>query len=135
MKLKLVAVSIGIAGLLITSSCATAPKPLDPGEVRLLGMVVPEKENIKLHSLFIVSFSFEAEGEPEIKSACFYFADDGPHCYRVTDVNYGLRGTIKVQVRNSNAGAQLLRGYVVYVRDGKVQRSNMVSTHFRTAAQ
>jgi len=78
---------MGVAVLLGISSCATVPKPLAPGELRLLSMLVPEKENIRLHLPFIVNISFEADGEPEIKAACFYFPDDGPHCFKVTDVN------------------------------------------------
>ena len=135
MKLRLVAVLMGVAVLLIISSCATAPKPVAPGELRLLSMLVPEKENIKPQSPFTVSISFEAEGEPEIKFACFYFANDGPYCFRVTDVNYGLRGTIKVQIHTSNPGPQFLKGYVVYIRDGKTQATNTVSTYFTAIPQ
>ena len=131
MKLRLMSALIGFAVLLLISSCATVPKPLAPGELRLLGMDALEKENIKLHSPFIVNIRFEADGEPEIKLACFYFAEDGPYCFKVTDVNYGLRGTIKVQIRASNPGAQFLKGYVVYIRDGKAQPTNTVDTYFR----
>ena len=130
MKLILKAVLMNIAVLLVISSCATVPKPLAPAELRLLSMVVPEKDNIRLHLPFIVKISFEADGEPEIRAACFYFADDGPHCSKVTDVNYAVRGTLKVQIHTNNPGAQFLRGYVVYIRDGKIQPTNMVSTYF-----
>ena len=123
------------AVLLEISSCATVPKSLAPGELRLLSMLVPEKENIRLHVPFIVNISFEADGEPEIKGVCFYFADDGPHCFKVTDINYGLRGTIKVQIHTANPGARLLKGYVLYIRDGKIQSTNMVSTYFRVIRQ
>ena len=123
------------AVLLGISSCATAPRPLAPGELRLLSMLVPEKENIRLHLPFIVNMSFEAEGEPEIKAACFYIADDGPHCFKVTDVSYGLGGTIKLQIRTSNPGARLLKGYVLYIRNGKIEATNMVSTYFRVVRQ
>jgi hypothetical protein len=131
MKFISIAVLMTGAVLLGISSCATVSKPLTPGELRLLSILVPEKENIRLHLPFIVNMSFEADGEPEIKAACFYFADDGPHCFKVTDVNYGLRGTIKLQIHTSNPGARLLKGYVLYIRDGKVQPTNMVSTYFR----
>ena len=87
MKSLLISLLMGVAVLLGISSCATVPKPLAPGELRLLSMLVPEKENIRLHLPFIVNISFEADGEPEIKAACFYFPDDGPHCFKVTDVN------------------------------------------------
>jgi hypothetical protein len=131
MKFISIAVLMIGAVLLGISSCATAPKPLAPGELRLLSMILPEKENIRSHLPFIVNMSFEAEGEPEIRAACFYFADDGPHCFKVTDVSYGVRGTIKLQIRTSNPGARLLKCYVLYIRDGKIQSTNTVSAYFR----
>lgn len=137
MIMKFISIAVLMIGavLLGISSCATVPKPLAPGELRLLSILVPEKENIRLHLPFIVNMSFEADGELEIKAACFYFADDGPHCFKVTDVNYGLRGTIKVQIHTNNPGARLLKGYVLYIRDGKIQPTNMVSTYFRVIPQ
>ena len=133
MIMKCISIAVLMTGavLLGISSCATVPKPLTPGELRLLSILVSEKENIRLHLPFILNMSFEADGEPEIKAACFYFADDGPHCFKVTDVNYGLRGTIKLQIHTSNPGARLLKGYVLYIRDEKIQPTNMVSTYFR----
>ena len=135
MKFISIAVLMIGAVLLGNSSCATVPKPLAPAELRLLSMLVPEKDNIRLHLPFIVNISFEADGEPEIKAACFYFADDGPHCFKVTDVNYGLPGTMKVQIHTKNPGARLLKGYVLYIRDGKIQPTNMVSTYLSVISQ
>jgi hypothetical protein len=134
--------SISIAVLMIgavllgVSSCATVPtKPLAPGELRLLSMLVPEKENIRIHLPFVVHISFEAEGEPEIRAACFDFSGDGPHCFKVMDVNYGSPGTIKVQIHTKNAGSRRFEGYVLYIRDGKIQMTNVVSTYFRIIPQ
>jgi hypothetical protein len=134
--------SISIAVLMIgavllgISSCATVPtKPLAPGEIRLLSMLVPEKENIRVHLPFVVNISFEAEGKPEIRAACFDFSGDGPHCFKVMDVNYGSPGTIKVQIHTKNAGSRRLEGYVLYIRDGKIQLTNVVSTYFRVIPQ
>ena len=136
MKSISTAVLITGAALLGISSCATVSnKPLAPGELRLLSMLVPEKQNIRVNLPFVVNIRFEAAGEPEIRAACFYFAGDGPHCFKVTDVNYGLRGTIKVQIHTQNPGARLLKGYVLYIRDGKIQPTNMVSTYFRAIPQ
>ncbi len=120
--------------LLGISSCATVPeKPLSAGELRLLNASVPEKEKVKVHYPFVVNINFEADDTPEIKMACFYFSGDGPHCFRVTDVSYGSPGTISVQVYSGKEGARFLECYVVYVRDGKAQPSNMVSAYFRAA--
>jgi hypothetical protein len=133
--ISIVVLMIGVF-LLGVSSCATVPtKPLAPGEVRLLSIVVPEKEKIRVNLPFVVDISFEADGQPEIKTACFYFAGDGPHCFKVTDVDYGPPGTIKVQIYSKNPGSRLLECYVLYIRDGKNQPTNVVSTYFRPVPQ
>ena len=122
--------------LLAVSSCATvATKPLAPGELRLLSMVVPEKEKIRVNLPFVVNISFEADGQPEIRTACFYFAGDGPHCFKVTDVNYGSPGAMRLQIHTQNPGSRLLEVYVLYIRDGKIQATNVVSTYFRPIPQ
>ena len=121
--------------LLGASSCATVPVPLSTGELRLLSVSVPEKEKIKVHFPFVVDINFEADGYPEIKEACFYFSGDGPQCFKAKDVNYGSQGPIKVQIHTKNAGSRLLECYVLYIRDGKVQRTNMVKTYFRITPQ
>lgn len=118
------------------SSCATVPtKPLAPGELRLLNMLVPEKEKIKVNLPFLVNINFEAEGNPEIRSACFSFAGDGPHCFKVADVKYGSPGTIKIQIHAKNSGSRLLECYVLYIREGKIQPTNVVSTYYRANPQ
>ena len=122
--------------MLAVSSCATvATKPLAPGELRLLSMVVPEKEKIRVNLPFVVNISFEADGQPEIRTACFYFAGDGPHCFKVTDVNYGSPGAMRLQIHTQNPGSRLLEVYVLYIRDGKIQATNVVSTYFRPIPQ
>jgi hypothetical protein len=122
--------------LLGISSCATVPtKPLAPGELRLLTMHVPEKENVRVNVPFVANITFEADGRPEIRTACFDISGDGPHCFKVVDVDYGAPGTIKVQIRTKNPGSRLLEGYVLYIRDGKIQPTNVVSTYFRVTPQ
>jgi hypothetical protein len=136
--MRSVPISVLIIGVVLlgVSSCATVPtQPLAPGELRLLSIVVPEKEKVKVHLPFVVHISFETDGQPEIKSACFYFAGDGPHCFRVTEASYGSPGTIKVQIYTKNPGSRLLEGYVLYTRDGKIERTNMVSIYFRPPPQ
>jgi hypothetical protein len=134
MKLILKAVLMNIAALLLISSCATVPtKPLAPGELRLLSMHVPEEEKIKVNIPFVVNINFEADGEPEIRAACFYFSGDGPYCFKVTDVNYGSPGTMKIQIRTKDPGSSHLKCYVGYIRDGKIQPTNVISTRFSIA--
>ncbi len=118
--------------LLLVSSCATVPtEPLASGELRLLSMHVPMKGDIKVNFPFVVNINFEADGKPEIRTACFSFSGDGPYCLKVTDVSYGFPGTIKVQVRAKNSGSHALESYVFYVRDGKTQPTNVVGSQIR----
>ena len=129
MKLMLRAFLMGVAVLLVISSCATVPKPLAPGELRLLSMHPPENEKIKVNIPFVMNIHFEADGEPEIRSACFYFSGDGPHCFKVTGVIYGSPGTIQVQIRTKSSGSRHLKCYAAYIRDGKIQATNVVGTY------
>jgi len=118
--------------LLLASSCATvSTEPLASGELRLLSMQVVDRGDIKVNFPFVVNINFEADGRPEIRTACFSFSGDGPYCYKVTDVNYGSPGTIKVQVRAKNSGSYALESYVYYIKDGKVQSTNVVNCNIR----
>jgi hypothetical protein len=129
MKSILKAVLIGVVVLLVNSSCATAPKgPLGEGELRLLSMEVPDNGNLKVGIQYWVTINFEADGNPEIKRACFYWSGDGPYCVNVNvkEVKYTLpHGYFQVPLLalpNSNR----LECYAEYIREGKRQRTNMV---------
>jgi hypothetical protein len=115
--------------ILLVSSCATAPiGPLVPGEIRLLRIDVPHEESIKGNFPFVVNINFEADGKPEIRTACFYWSGDGPYCFKVIDVNYGSPGTIKVEPRAKSFGSYVLETYVLYIRDGKTQPTKVISS-------
>ena len=127
-----IAILIGGIVILLISSCATVSRePIASGELRLLSTHVPMKEDIKVNFPFVVNINFEADGKPEIRTACFSFSGDGPYCVKVTDVNYGSPGTIKVQVRAKNSGSYALESYVYYIKDGKVQPTNLVNCNIR----
>jgi len=127
-----ITVLIGGIVILLISSCATVSKePIASGELRLLSIHVSMKEDIKVNFPFVVNVNFEADGKPEIRTACFSFSGDGPYCYKVTDVNYGSPGTIKVQVRSKNSGSHSLESYVYYIKDGKSQPTNVVGSQIR----
>ena len=126
-----IAVMIGGVVIFSISSCATVPtEPLASGELRLL-RIHAEKGDIRVNLPFVVNINFEAYGEPEIRTACFYFIGDGPYCSKVMDVSYGSPGTIKAHFWTKNSGSHTLEGYVFYVRDGKNQPTNVVSCHIR----
>jgi hypothetical protein len=78
-----------------------------------------------------VNINFEAEGEPEVRTTCFYFSRDGPHCFKVTDVNDGSPGTTRIQIHTKSPGSRLLECYILYIRDGKIRLTNVVSAYFR----
>ena len=132
MKLIRIAVLMGVGALLVISSCATTPKPLAPGELRLLDMNISEPDKIKPNIPFAVNINFKADGQPEIRAACFYFSGDGPHCSKVTDVIYRSpgTGTINVETKTNNDGLIYLECYDTYLRDGKIEATNVMNTHF-----
>ncbi len=116
----------------MVASCATVTtEPLATGEMRLLNIQIPMKENIKVNFPFVVNINFEANGKPEIRTACFSFSGDGPHCFKETDVNYGSPGRVRVQVRAKTSGSYALESYVYYLKDGKVQVTNVVHGQIR----
>ena len=132
MKSIRIALSTGLIILLLVSSCATVPTaPLASGELRLLSVHVPQREDIRVNFPFVVNINFEADGKPEIRTACFYFSGDGPYCIKVTDVNYGSPGTVKLQVRAKNSGSHALESYAYYIKDGKTQPTNVVNCQIR----
>lgn len=124
----LIAVLMGGVILLICS-CATVPTgPLAPGEVKLLRIDVPYEGGIKRNLPFTVNIIFEADGKPEIRTACFYWSGDGPNCFKVLDVRYGSPGTINVEPRAKISGSYVLETYVLYIRDGKTQPTKIISS-------
>ena len=110
-------------------SCATVPTgPLTPGELRLLSMNVLEL-HIDRGIPFKVDISFEADGKPQIKGACFYWSGEGPYCMRRNiDVQYGTLGHLTLRLITNNPGNYILEGYVEYIRDGKIQITNRVAS-------
>jgi len=131
MKSMILGALIGTTFLLMVSSCATVPtEPPAPGEVKLLGIEFQKFGDIRAKFSSVVNINFEADGRPEMTRACFHWASDGPFCYMVTNVNYGW-GTIKVDLPIPpfiSSGSYTLKSYVLYIRDGKQLRTNIVGT-------
>ena len=121
--------SLIMGGILLISSCATVPtRALNPGELRLFKIEVPQEGDSRKGLPFRVNLYFEAEGKPEIKRACFYWSGDGPYCFKINNVKYGPPGMMEVDIRTNLIGSYSLQGYVLYLRDGKTEISNKVST-------
>jgi hypothetical protein len=131
MRSILITVLLSGVVLLIASSCATVPKePLASGEVRLLGMQVPGSGNLVLGLSYNIYFTFDADGKPEMSRACCYWSGDPDrqYCYKVKDVKYGSPGNFSVDLSPPYPDQQRLKCYVDYVRDGKRQRTNAVTS-------
>jgi hypothetical protein len=126
MKGVLTSILMSVAILLAISSCTTVPKgPLEPGEIRLLSLDVPEYGNLKTGVAYRLFIKFKADGHPEIRRACMTWSGDGPYCVGVKNVKYGSDAYLEVPLY-APFGQNRLECYVEYVRDGKVRRTNTV---------
>jgi hypothetical protein len=130
-RFLLIVVLMSGAILLGVSSCATAPtKPLAPGELRLLGASVAGSGFVYYSTYYEVRITFEADGEPTIRRACFNWLGGGPYCYAVKprDVEFGSPGSFKVTLpANLKTGSNLLECYTEYFRqDNKILRTNLI---------
>jgi hypothetical protein len=123
MKGVLTPILMSVAILLAISSCTMVGK----GELRLLSMEVPKSERLRTNVQFWVRINFEADGNPEIRRACFFWSGDGPYCVNVKDVEYGSIAYFQVPLY-ARFGSDSLQCYVEYIRDGKIQRSNAVAS-------
>ncbi len=113
------------------SSCATTPKtPLAPGEVRLLSMDVVGA-GLEAHSSFAVNIFFGAAGIPKIQRVCFYELWRYQYCSEVTDASYftlGKKRGFQVRLPGIGPGSHRVECYAEYVRNGEIQRTNVVFT-------
>jgi hypothetical protein len=123
---SLLGVLMGIAVLLVISSCATT-KPLGEGELRLLKMQVPENGNLILGYSYKFNFIFEADGSAEILRAVCTCADTGVRVFRPEDARYGSeQGSFNLYLYACTPDIQRWECYVDYVSGGKKRRSNSV---------
>jgi hypothetical protein len=142
MKSMLIAVLMGVAALLVISSCATitmGPEgssislgkkelPSRAGELRLLSVDVPQTGNLSPNVEYWTTINFETDPKPEISRACFNFSGDGQSCVDVQakNVTYGPRAYFRVPIRVP-VGSKRIDCYAEYIRDGKTHRTNTVT--------
>jgi hypothetical protein len=107
--------------LLAISSCA-----LKKGELKLLDMEIRGNARLRTNVQFWIRVNFEADGQPEIRRACFFWTGDGPYCVDVKNVVYGSIASFDVPLY-PRYGSSILQCYVEYVRDEKIERSNAVA--------
>ena len=128
-KRVLTTILASIAILLAVSSCSTVPKgPLEPGEMRLLSLEVPEDGNLKLNIAYLLTIKFKADGDPEVRRACCTWSGEGPRCFRIKGVQYGSDAFLDV-LFYAPEGHHRLECYVEYVRDRRVRRTNIVGSY------
>jgi hypothetical protein len=96
--------------------------------MRLLSLDIPENGNLKVSIVYQLTIKFKADGQPEVRRACFTWSGDGPHCLRVKEVKYGSDASLHV-LFSTPPDYHLLECYVEYVRDGKVRRTNTVGSY------
>jgi len=139
---------MNIAVLLVISSCATITEgPEGPslslgrgkistgrgnvssrGELRLLGVDVPQSGNLSPNVEYWATINFEADPKPEIRRACFNFLGDGQSCADVQakDVTYGSHPYFRVPI-HVPVGSKRIDCYAEYIRDGETHRTNTVT--------
>ncbi len=129
MKSISVAFFMGGVVLLLLSSCATVPtEPMGPDELRLLGIQIPGAGRIKAGALYTINVRYESGGQPKVQRTCFSLAGYGPYCSKVTGMDLGLAGTFQMEVGGSDIGPQRLEIYIEYLREGRLRRTNAIST-------
>jgi len=126
MKLILTGVLLGVVVLMV-SSCAGVPtEPLSPGEVRILGMDFLDTSEVRKEVRYMIGIKFDAQGGPEITRACVQWTGYGLNCMKVLDYGNGL---IRADVLTPSVpGSYAVKVYVYYVRNGKMEQSNVVTT-------
>ncbi len=118
------------------SSCATTPRaPLVPGEVRLLSMDAVGA-GLEARSSFAINIFFEAAGNPKIMRACFYESRRWQYCSDVTDASYftvGTKRAFQVRLPGIGPGSHRVECYADYIRDGVIQRTNVIFTQIEAS--
>ena len=141
MKL-LIAVLMGIAVLIVISSCATTEgpegrslllgiqEPSSRDELKLLSMDVPQSGNLLANVEYWTTINFVADREPKIRRACFNFSGGSQSCVDVQakDVTYSLHPSFRVPI-HVPVGTKRIDCYAEYIRDGETQRTNTITYH------
>jgi hypothetical protein len=139
---SLMAVLMGVAVLLVISSCATVTEgpegssisigkiepPSSADEFRLLSVDVPHSGNLSANVEYWTTINFVADRKPEILRACFNFSGDGQSCVDVQakDVKYGSHTYFRVPI-HVPVGSKRIDCYAEYIREGKTHRTNTVT--------
>ena len=129
MKSLFIGVLMGGVILLVVSSCATVPtRPLAPGEVRLLGIDFRGGRGIEAYESIVANISFEAEGKPEIKKACFDLSGEGSNCFDAMYVTFGPQRTFQVQLPGMAPGSYAVTYDAEYIQNGETRKTNAITT-------
>lgn len=130
---SLIAGLMGVVIMLSIFSCATVPtEPLGPGELRLLDIRVPNQVTVSFP--YEITIIFRADGKPEISKTCCTRSDGGLSCFKAKDLKYGSPGNFTIQFLPAGPGSYTMECYAEYLRDGKMQRTNVVSSQVNGVA-
>jgi len=131
---SLITILIGAVIMLLGSSCATVPtEPLGSGELRLLDMHVPSQVAVSFP--YEATLIFRADGRPEISKVCCSRSDGSLSCFKAKDLKYGSPGNFAIQLPPATPGSYTMECYAEYLRDGKMQRSNVVSSQISSGGR
>jgi hypothetical protein len=137
---SLTAILMGVAVLIVISSCANFPTSRLDQKGLSLGTKADRVQTaraIKCGLLQIgiaanveywTTINFVADRKPNILRACFNFSGGSQSCVDVQekDVTYGLHTYFRVPI-HVPAGSKKIDCYAEYIRDGKTQRTNIVT--------
>jgi hypothetical protein len=83
---------------------------------------------IREGAAFAVNVFFEGKGRVEIKKACFYESEERQYCSDVSYVSWGTKRAFQVYLPSTKSGSYIVKCYAEYVRNGEIQKSNVVVT-------
>ena len=128
MKKILISILMSVAILSTIVSCATTPKgPLEEGEVRLLSMEVPQSFKLGSKEAYQATINFKSADKPEIRRVCMTWSGDGPYCVLQNALKYVSDTSFRVPI-SPRLGSHL-ECYVEYSWNGKIRRTNTLSSH------
>jgi len=104
--------------------------PYSRGRLRLLSMDVPQSWDLSANVEYWTTIKFEADGELEIRRACFDFSGGGQSCVDVQakNVTYGSHPYFRVPI-HVPVGTKRIDCYAEYIQDRETKRTNTVTYH------
>lgn len=135
MRLAVTALAFGAS----VAGCAVLDSAEAPDQIQLTGLEVADSPTVDIR--YPALLSYEARGDVQVIDSCFLWYDrnadftsfrstlwlgEGPYCF------YPESGTapdaVQAMLVTGYPGAYLVEGYVRYLTDGELRKSNTVTT-------